>query len=160
MEILSDKVTSGNLFGADLVEGTKEKTSTNEGESLKYAVVRKGETSVPTTAGTFATIGFRIKGGAKAGKYAIPNAITLTDENFNDLSFDTPTVSITVIRNTILGDLDGDDTVGSEDLAILVAAYGKSTGEEGFRAEADLNSNNKIDLGDLAILASNWGQRG
>jgi len=47
--------------------------------------------------------------------------------------------------------------VGLADLAILASAYGTTTGATDFRADADLNSNNEVDLGDLAILAGNWG---
>lgn len=160
IEVLLDNVKPGTLLGSDPIEGKKENSDTVSGENLEYAIARKGETPVPASTGTFAVIGLRIKGGAKAGKYAIPNAIILTDENFKNLDFDPPTVSITVVGNSLPGDLNGDDDVGLADLAILASAYGTTTGVTDFRADADLNSNNEIDLGDLAILAGNWGLQG
>jgi hypothetical protein len=157
IEILVDEVTAGNLLGTDPIEGLKEKTSSSSGESLHYALARTGKTPEPTSPNEFVKIGLRIKGGAKAGKYAIPNAITLTDEAFAELDFDPPTVHITVTGNGIFGDLNGDGSVGLTDLAMLASAYGTLSGEAGFRAGADLNSNGEVDLGDLAILAGNWG---
>jgi len=160
MEILLDGVVPGDLLGSDPIEGVKEKTSSSNGDNLNYALARKGDTPVPTGANSFAVFGFRVKGGAAPGKYAVPNAITLTDEDFADLDFDPPTVFITVAGNNLSGDLNGDDSVGLADLAILASTYGTSTGAAGFRADADLNSNDEIDLGDLAILAGNWGIQG
>jgi len=159
MEILADQVKAGALMGTDPIEGIKEVTSTGNEDTLKYALARAGESPVPTSTGTFAAVGIRIKGGAQPGKYAIPNAITLTDEDFTNLDFDPPTVSITVLGNSLLGDLNGDDSVGLADLAILASAYGTSASDSDFLAKADLNSDGEIDIGDLAILAGNWGQQ-
>lgn len=157
IEVLLDKVKPGTLLGSDPIEGKKDKSDTGSSENLEYAIARKGETPVPASTGTFAVIRLRIKGGAKAGRYAIPNAIILTDENFKNLDFDPPTVSIKIVGNSLPGDLNGDESVGLADLAILASAYGTTTGATDFRADADLNSNNEVDLGDLAILAGNWG---
>ncbi len=158
MEILEDEASAGGLLGTEPAEGIKEKTSGDGYQSLTFALGRKGETPLPTASGTLASIGLRIVGGAKPGKYAIPNAITLTDENFEKLEFDPPIVSVTVVP-VLPGDLNGDDTVGLADLAILASAYGLTSEETGYLAEADLNSNGEIDIGDLAILGSNWGKR-
>ena len=157
IEVLLDEATFGTLLGSEPIEGKKEKSDTSNGENFEYAIARKGETPVPTSVGTFAVIKLRIKGGAEAGRYAIPNAIILTDENFKNLEFDPPTVSIKVVGNSLPGDLNGDESVGLADLAILASAYGTTTGASDFRADADLNSNSEVDLGDLAILAGNWG---
>lgn len=158
MEILEDEIAAGALLGTEPAEGIKEKTAADGYESLVYALARTGETPLPTASGILAEIGLRIKGGARAGKYAIPNVIVLTDENFEKLEFDPPVVSITVVP-ILPGDLNGDDTVGLADLAILASAYGLTSGEAGYLPEADLNSNGEIDIGDLAILGGNWGKR-
>ncbi|MBM3133624.1 MAG: hypothetical protein FJZ95_11430, partial [Chloroflexi bacterium] len=158
MEILADEVAAGTLLGTDPVEGMNERTATDTSESLAFAIARKGETPLPTETGSLVTIGLRIKGSAKPGKYAIPNAVILTDENFDQLDFDPPIVSITVVPN-LPGDLNGDNTVGLADLAMLASVYGTANGEDTFLAEADLNSNDEIDIGDLAILGGNWGQK-
>lgn len=158
MEILEDETAAGALLGMDPAEGIKEKTAADGYESLVLAVARTGETPLPTASGTLAEVGLRIKGGAAAGKYAIPNVIILTDENFEKLEFDPPIVSITVVP-ILPGELNGDDTVGLADLAVLASVYGLTSEDAGYLAEADLNSNGEIDIGDLAILGGNWGKR-
>jgi hypothetical protein len=158
MSILLEQLQVGDLLGPDPAEGLKEITNTSNGQMLRYAIARKGEPIIPTTPGTLATIGLRIKGGAPAGKYAIPNAVSLTDENFENLQFEPSTISITVIAN-LTGDINNDDSIGLADLAILASVYGTAVGDAIFRADADLNSNNEIDVGDLAILGSSWGQQ-
>ena len=158
MSILLEQLEIGNLLGPDPAEGLKEITDTGNGEILRYAIARKGEPVVPTAPGTLATIGLRIKGGAPAGKYAIPNAVSLTDEYFESVQLEPSTISITVLAG-VTGDINGDESVGLVDLAILASVYGAAVGETAFRADADLNSNNEIDIGDLAILGSSWGQQ-
>lgn len=158
MDILIDEVTAGSLLGDDTIEGVKQLTEEEDYVSLQYAIARKGDTPLPTRAGVLATVGLRIKGGVTPGRYAIPNAITLTDENFDSIIFDPPIVSITVTPK-LPGDLNADDTVGLADLAILASVYGLQAGETGYLTEADLNSNDEIDIGDLAILGGNWGQQ-
>lgn len=157
MEILIDKVAPGNLLGTDAIEGTKEKVLSEEGDNLRYALARKGTTPVPTSANTLATITLRVKGDAKAGKYAIPNAISLADESFNNLDFAPPIVSISVIPG-LPGDIDGDNSVGLKDLTILASAYGTKDGDEGYRNECDLNGDKEIGIADLSILAGGWGK--
>jgi hypothetical protein len=55
----------------------------------------------------------------------------------------------------LLGDLNGDDTVGLSDLAILLAHYGTPSGAS--YADGDLNGDGDVDLSDLATLLSNYG---
>jgi predicted lipoprotein with Yx(FWY)xxD motif len=50
------------------------------------------------------------------------------------------------------GDLNGDGTVGAEDLAILLGSWGPCDG-----CPADLNGDGIVDAFDLAQLLGNWG---
>jgi len=158
MEILTEQVAPGDLLGSDPIEGINEKTSISGGAALRYALGRKGETVPPTQPGVLATIGMRIKGGAPADLYAIPNAITLTGENFEELEVKPSIISLRVIAN-LPGDIDGNGVVGLSDLAILASVYGTTNDADSFLAGADLNSNNEIDLADLATLGGNWGKQ-
>ncbi len=51
-----------------------------------------------------------------------------------------------------IADLDGDGTVGAEDLAILLGSWGPCAG-----CPADFNGDDTIDAADLALLLGNWG---
>lgn len=55
----------------------------------------------------------------------------------------------------ILGDLDGDGTVGQQDLALCLAAWG-SAGGFGTPSGADFNGDGQVDLADLSILLGAW----
>ena len=55
----------------------------------------------------------------------------------------------------VLGDLDGDGTVGASDLLILLASWGPC-GDCG-DCIADLDGNCTVGASDLLILLANWG---
>jgi uncharacterized protein (DUF2237 family) len=57
-----------------------------------------------------------------------------------------------------LGDINKDGVVDQQDLAILVAAYGSTSGDPQWNAEADLNSDGIINLLDLLLLGRDWGK--
>jgi Subtilase family len=56
------------------------------------------------------------------------------------------------------GDVDGNGNVDLSDLALLLGAFGTSSGDPGFVAAADFDSSGSIDLADLALLLGNFGQ--
>jgi hypothetical protein len=58
------------------------------------------------------------------------------------------------------GDLNGDNVVNIDDLAILVVAYGSSEGDPNWNPVADLNCDGVVDLSDFALLAANYGLTG
>ncbi len=60
--------------------------------------------------------------------------------------------TITEGTSTKVGDVNGDGTVGSQDLSILISTWGSSTD-----LRADLNKDGKVSSSDLAILISKWG---
>jgi hypothetical protein len=60
---------------------------------------------------------------------------------------------ITGVPQNIVGDIDGNGSVGSEDMAILLAAWGTQS----FNSNpADLNGDGTVNSQDLAILITNW----
>ncbi len=61
---------------------------------------------------------------------------------------------------TPIGDIDGSGKVDGFDLARLGHAFGSTPGSAAWDAAADLNHDNVIDGGDLAILAAHFGQGG
>ncbi len=56
-------------------------------------------------------------------------------------------------ESTVVGDLNGDGTVGSEDLLILLSQWGPC----GRSCPADLNGDGFVDGRDLGLLLANWG---
>ena len=55
----------------------------------------------------------------------------------------------------VIGDLDGDGTVGVSDLLILLANWGPCADCDD--CPADLNDNCAVGVADLLILLANWG---
>jgi hypothetical protein len=58
------------------------------------------------------------------------------------------------------GDIDGDNSVGIQDLGLLADAYLSTPSSPKWNANADLNGDNRVDILDLGLLASNFGQVG
>ncbi len=56
------------------------------------------------------------------------------------------------------GDVDGDCKVDITDLALVGIAFGKTIGQPGFNAAADLNNDGIINIVDLVLVASSFGQ--
>ena len=77
--------------------------------------------------------------------------VTVTASGYNAGS-DT----VTVGAAGLIGDINGDSEVDLNDLILLGAAWGKSTGETGYSAAADINSDGVIDINDLILLGANW----
>ncbi len=57
-----------------------------------------------------------------------------------------------------LGDINNDNRIDLNDLALLSLAYGTSAGDEHWDPRADLNGNGRIDAADLNILTRNYGK--
>ncbi|MFM7051342.1 MAG: dockerin type I domain-containing protein [Planctomycetota bacterium] len=57
----------------------------------------------------------------------------------------------------LVGDIDGDGTVGGADLAVLLSNWGPRTASSASIA-SDLDDSGTIDAGDLAALLGSWGQ--
>ncbi len=63
-----------------------------------------------------------------------------------------------VIKITLLmGDINDDGKVDSEDLIIFAQSFGTSLGDPNYNEKCDLNGDGKIDAEDLLLLAQNFG---
>jgi hypothetical protein len=65
-----------------------------------------------------------------------------------------------VVTLGLPGDVDGDQDVDLDDLAALLAAYGRCSGEPGYNPLADFDESGCVDLADLTMLLSNYGVDG
>lgn len=81
-----------------------------------------------------------------SGQGANPGYITYADK----LAFSVIGWDINLDPAPCAGDLNGDNAVGSDDLAALLAQWGGS-------GSADFDGNGVVDAGDLAILLATWG---
>lgn len=63
-----------------------------------------------------------------------------------------------VIKITLLmGDINDDGKVDSEDLIIFAQSFGSSLGDPNYNEKCDLNGDGKVDAEDLLLLAQNFG---
>jgi hypothetical protein len=85
---------------------------------------------------------------------AVANGTTNVTATAQDVTSDP--VTVTVGAAELVGDINGDSKVDLDDLILLGAAWGTSTGETGYSAAADINSNGVIDIDDLILLGANW----
>ena len=60
----------------------------------------------------------------------------------------------------LVGDVDGEGTVGAADLAILLSAWCTQGGARRCDAVSDLNCDGSVGAADLALLLSNWSNSG
>jgi hypothetical protein len=76
---------------------------------------------------------------------------TFTPSDTVDYNSAHANVSINV--RFLLGDLNGDGSVGCDDLAIVKASFGKMAGQPGFDPRADVNKDGVVNVLDLSIVA-------
>ena len=75
----------------------------------------------------------------------------------HDLALPVSAVLLAVESPPQPGDVDGDGDVDLADLQLLLAAYGASTGDPNYNADADFDDDGDVDLADLQFLLSNYG---
>lgn len=63
-----------------------------------------------------------------------------------------------IIPITILGDIDDDGDVDSDDLYLFDEAYGSSVGEPAYNPDADIDGDGDVDPDDFYIIARNYGK--
>ncbi len=87
---------------------------------------------------------------------AVADGITATGLRPFELRFTDGSSGLYLLQamsvDVVVGDLDGDGTVGAADLAILLGSWGPCGG-----CPADLNGDDTVGPADLAMLLGNWG---
>ena len=61
---------------------------------------------------------------------------------------------------SLIGDFNGDGVVDNADYVLFVAAFGTSSGDEGFDAQMDLNGDGTINTADFLIFSDHYGGEG
>jgi hypothetical protein len=126
------------------VTDTQQFTATCYNDTTELTGITVTWNSDNTTVGTIDASGlFRALANGTAN-------VTATAQGKSD------TVTVTVGAAELVGDINGDSKVDLDDLILLGAAWGTSTGETGYSAAADINSNGVIDIDDLILLGANW----
>ncbi len=64
----------------------------------------------------------------------------------------------TLFTQKLKGDVNGDCKDDIVDLSSVGAAFGKNSGDVGFNPNADLNNDKTINIQDLVLVASSFGQ--
>ena len=93
--------------------------------------------------------------GLPAAEDCNANGVQDTQDIFDGTSDDEDGNGIPDECEPILGDIDGDGTVGANDLLILLANWGRC--ENCDDCPADLDDNCTVGASDLLILLANWG---
>lgn len=96
--------------------------------------------------------------GAGNATYSFPLVFHVSDENIPGDAAATITYDITVHTRRLIGDIDGDCEISLVDLSLLLAAFGACEGEEFFDVFADLDSTGCVDVTDLSIQLSVYGE--
>lgn len=109
--------------------------STDGGQSFPYVLAA----STPNNGSKAVTLP---KVGSAAARIKI--------EAVNNVFFDVSNANFTL---KLTGDVNADNVVDCADLAIVKAAMGKRTGQDGFDVRADLNRDGIVDIRDLSVVA-------
>jgi subtilisin family serine protease len=72
----------------------------------------------------------------------------------------TITPGMNLSLSLVNGDVDRDNVITSTDFVITNNCFGKSVGQTGYDARADLTGDGKVDVADLAIITRNQRKRG
>lgn len=86
-----------------------------------------------------------------------PSVCDWTGDGLVDVLIGAADGKVHLYRGVCAADLDGDGATELTDLAILLAAYGTSTGDPHFNPVADLDGDAYVGASDLAILLASYG---
>jgi hypothetical protein len=117
--------------------------------TMRSGIASCGKGTQNFTKGTFDT-------GTQSDTFTVPTtangpqpySVTATDVAGNSFTL---TANYSVV---VPGDLNGDGTVGCDDLAIVKASFGKKVGQVGFNPIADVNHDGVVNILDLSFVAS------
>jgi len=107
--------------------------------------------------GTVAVVEFQVEAGNVRNSTLHLYDVTLVDGSGQPLLVNTIDGSFTNSR-TIAGDLNQDDTVDIKDAIVAGNSYGSSLGDPRWNPDADLYPDGKINILDVIVLASHFGQ--
>ena len=117
------------------------------------------ELSISGPYGSFQTIAEEVPDNGRYQWLVPDNLLTSEDCHLRfTLSTDPPAVAVTASPFTIInpnlipGDVNGDGIVNTEDLLLLLGAWGECPG-----CPEDLNGDGVVNTEDLLILLGNWG---
>lgn len=88
--------------------------------------------------------------------YRIKAEATILPDELNPA--DNSMTSLALVKVKMVGDVNGDNRVNIEDLAIVSLAFGTRPGYPRWNVQADLNQDGKVDIYDLVIVAQNYGK--
>jgi hypothetical protein len=157
-DVTSSKTVIGRRYGDNITvvvqnEGNFTETftvtvyaNTTAAASQNVTLSSGNSTSITLT---WNTTGF-VYGNYTISAYAtpVPGETNTANNNYTD--------GLAVV--TIPGDLNGDLTVGLQDLVILANAYGSRPGNPNWNANADIDNSGIVRLSDLVIMAQHYGQ--
>jgi hypothetical protein len=148
-------VTSPNT--AVTVDGTSTQTVTWSVAGTDVAPVSAANVKITLSVDGGVTYPYTLSAStANNGSKAVvlPNlnssAARVKVEAVGNVFFDVSNANFTI---RLTGDVDGDGVVGCIDLGIVKAAMGKSAGQPGFDARADVNNDGVVNIRDLAYVS-------
>ena len=111
--------------------------------------------------GTLVNVKFTVQPNSPMGNTS-QISLTLARVNDDDAIKDNGwfTVGTTPIQEGMPGDANGDGHVDRQDLLLLILAYNKASGQNGYNPIADFNDDGRVDKEDFAIFRSNYGKIG
>lgn len=93
-----------------------------------------------------------------AGLYTDTFTVATSDEDVPGAGVHLISATLNIRVRRLIGDVDNDCDVELSDLTMLLAAYGRCSGQPGFPWEADVDNSGCIDLGDLSALLADFGR--
>ncbi len=146
-----DSFAEGSFLGSTI--GFDPTIDNTAGTITGYSKSKTGPSGT-SGAGTIAAFQFT---ALAAGTSALTlSEVRMVDSATTEITTSSVDGSVTV-SSCGTADINCDGSVNIFDLALLGQAWGSSSGDSNWNADADLNSDATIDIFDLALLGQNWG---